>query len=61
MFKHLVTAILVQLVVTCYGFHIQPRIISGLISDFVQFPFFVSVATCGGTLISDKYVLRIVQ
>lgn len=58
MFKQLIAVILAQILVTCHGYHIQSRIISGLVSDFVQFPFFVHITSssaCGGTLISDKY------
>ena len=52
--------VLFQLACMSYGIHIQPRIMNGLVSNALDFPFFVNLQLagtnkfCGGTLISDK-------
>lgn len=46
-----------------YGFKIQPRVINGIESIPNDFPFYVSlqnkVYRCGGSLLSDRYKLKI--
>lgn len=43
------------------GFFVQPKIINGISSNPVNYPFYVSIgrdgATFGGTLLSDRYLL----